>query len=81
MKVPAGEYAAETWRAVVDQGPSITFFVEQQSPHRILEWRSTSGESAKMIKSTRLKYWEMNRPSGESELQKLGLSRRPSRTP
>jgi len=45
-----------------------------------VRWESSTGERADLLGSGRMKYWEMNREGYESALQKLGLSRRPSRT-
>lgn len=70
----------ETWRVEIPGGATTTYSVEQAAPRKILQWQSSTGESAKLIKSVRLKYWELNRPGGESELQKLGLSKRPAKT-
>lgn len=79
--VPAGEFEAETWRAELLDGPTLSFRVEAAEPHRVLEWNSTDGERAVLVKSVRMRYWEMNKPGGESELSRLGLRQRPARTP
>jgi len=81
VSVPAGEFEAETWRAELRDGPTFTFIVELAAPHRILEWNSTEGERAVLVKSDRLKYWEMNKPGGESALSRIGLQKRAPRTP
>jgi hypothetical protein len=81
VTVPAGEFAVETWRAAIQDGVTITFLVEQAEPHRIVEWNSTDGERAVLVKSDRMKYWEMNKPGGESGLGRLGLQQRGPRTP
>ncbi|MBI4907261.1 MAG: hypothetical protein HY820_26790 [Acidobacteria bacterium] len=81
LAVPAGEFEVEIWRAELQDGPTRNFTVERAAPHRILEWSSSDGERAVLVKSDRLKYWEMNKPGGESALSRLGLLRRAPRTP
>ncbi len=73
--------AADSYTAEIKDGPKITFQVEPAAPHRILRWESTEGERAVLVKSERSKYWQLNKPEGEAELSKLGLRRRPARTP
>ena len=55
------------------------FFVEKDSPYRIIRWQFTSGEAAELIASERVKYWELNRPGGEVALRSLGLEPRAPR--
>jgi len=81
ISVPAGKFAVETWRVEIPEGPEITFSVERASSHRILEWRSSDGERAVLVQSDRMKYWELNKPGGESALRRLGLHERTPRTP
>jgi len=81
LTVHTGEFEAETWRAEMQDGPTFTFTGERAVPHRILEWSSSDGERAVLVKSDRLKYWEKNRPGGESALSRLGLQQRSPRTP
>jgi hypothetical protein len=65
VKAPAG-----TWSITVEAG----------GEGKILGWSFPGGEEAKLIKSTRMKYWELNSPAGEAALTKLGLRVRPPRT-
>ncbi len=58
-----------------------TFYVEKASPHRIVKWESSTGERAELLKSDRMKYWQMNAEGYESALSRIGLARRPPRTP
>lgn len=81
LAAPAGEFEVETWRAEMSEGPTFAFTVERAAPHRLLEWSSSDGERAVLVQSERLKYWEMNKPGGESALSRLGLRQRPARTP
>lgn len=72
---------ADTYSAEIKDGPKITFHVETVAPYRILRWESTDGERAVFVRSERSQYWKLNKPEGEAELSKLGLRRRPARTP
>ncbi|MBM3794590.1 MAG: hypothetical protein FJW31_11080 [Acidobacteria bacterium] len=72
---------ADTYTAEIKDGPKITFQVETAAPYRILRWESTDGERAVLVKSERSKYWQLNKPEGDAELSRLGLRRRPVRTP
>lgn len=63
------------------EGFERKFTVEKAAPHRILRWETSDGERAELLKSTRLKYWQMNKEGGEAALALLGLHRRPARTP
>src|SRR5262249_30811054 len=39
-------------------GPTVTFTVDAAPPHTILGWKSSTGESARLLGSARLPYWE-----------------------
>jgi hypothetical protein len=80
LSVAAGKFAVEMWSATVPGGTTRSIYVEAAQPRRIVRWESSTGERADLLGSGRMKYWEMNREGYESALQKLGLSRRPSRT-
>ena len=67
-RLPAIEYTIEE-----AGGPTTTYVIEAAYPHRILEWRSTGGESGRILGSARLPYWQLNAPGGEKELAKIGL--------
>jgi hypothetical protein len=56
-----------------------TFYVERAAPHRLVQWESSTGEKAAMLKSARLPYWKLNQPGGEDALKQLGLSPRRDR--
>lgn len=85
IKVPAGEFEVETLTAVV--GDTIakqrtwTFKVEVAAPRRIIQWNNSLGHEAKLLKSERMKYWQLNRNGGEKMLEKIGLKARPKRHP
>lgn len=51
-----------------------TFDVERADPHRVLGWRTSEGEVATLLGSTRLAYWQLNDVGQESYLRELGLT-------
>lgn len=71
---------AERFTVQIANGLTKDFYVERQSPHRILRWEFSNGEKAQLIKSARMKYWEWNKKGGEAALKELGLIPRPLRT-
>lgn len=79
ITVPAGTFEVEAFEVSSAAGKR-TFYVEKASPRRIIRWEDSNGERAEMLRSARLKYWELNKPGGEAELKKLLLSPRPPRT-
>jgi len=52
---------------------STTYDVEKASPRRVLSWKSSEGDEASLLKTTRLPYWELHGPGDEKYLQQLGL--------
>jgi hypothetical protein len=80
VSVPAGTYRVEVFQAEVEGGPSRTFWVESDAPHRLIQWESSTGERARLLGVDRMKYWQMNQPGGEEALKRLGVSPRPPRT-
>ncbi|MGH7214910.1 MAG: hypothetical protein ACREIT_09120 [Tepidisphaeraceae bacterium] len=81
IEVPAGRFECEV-RTVDSEGNGRwTFHVERAHPHRLVEWRHTDGTDAKLLASHRLTYWQMHGQGFEKELEKLGLTPRPPRTP
>ena len=79
LETPAGEFEVETFSAQLANGKGFVFFVEKDSPYRIIRWQYTSGEAAELIASERVKYWELNRPGDEVALRSLGLEPRAPR--
>ena len=47
----------------------------------ILQWEKTGNQSATLLSSERLKYWELNGVNGANYLERIGLQKRPMRTP
>lgn len=83
VEVPAGSFEVETYTAAAggDLPRRWTFLVEAAAPHRIVRWEASDGRRADLVAGERLRYWEMNGPSFVADLQRLGLSPRPPRTP
>lgn len=79
IEVPAGEFEVEAYSAQLANGRGFVFFVERDMPFRIIRWQFTTGESASLVASERVKYWELNRPGGEEALRSLGLEPRAPR--
>ena len=75
VRVPAGSFEVEVFRAKRHDGSWKAFYVEKESPRRIVRWESSEGEKAELLGSERLKYWEMNGEGGEAALERLGVSR------
>jgi hypothetical protein len=55
-------------------GDTIAWTVDAAPPHRILSWKSSSGEAGRLTGWARLKYWELHREGDEKLLRKLGLA-------
>lgn len=81
ITVPAGVFVVDSMVVRMSEKQTRTFYVEQAAPHRIVKWESSTGEHAELLKSDRMKYWQMNAEGYEGALSRMGLSRRPSRTP
>lgn len=52
--------------------------IEQAQPHRVLGWDASDGETATLLKTANLKYWELNAPGDESHRERIGLSSKPT---
>jgi hypothetical protein len=72
-RVPAGAIRVVTWTVVPEGGPRLTYLVEVDPPYRLVRWSSDDGEEATLLGSSRLAYWKLNGPGGESYLRRLGL--------
>lgn len=80
VTVPAGTFEADLWTIDMGMAYKREVWVERGGEGRILKWQASSGEKAELIRSARMKYWELNSPAGVAELSKLGLKPRPART-
>jgi hypothetical protein len=71
---------ADLYTAEIMNGTRKDFYVERGGQRRILRWDFSTGERGQLLKSARLKYWELNGKGGESALKQLGILPRPPRT-
>jgi hypothetical protein len=72
VKTALGTLPAFTY-VVEAGGERTTWTIEAAAPHRVLAWRSSSGDEGQILGSARLPYWLLNGPDGARELDKLGL--------
>jgi hypothetical protein len=75
IRVPAGAFEVEVLRAKRNDGWWKAYYVEKESPKRIIRWESSEGEKAELLGADRMKYWEMNGEGGEAALERLGVTR------
>lgn len=68
-----GALEAITYTVVEKGGPTVTYTLEAAWPHRILAWRSSSGEEGTLLGSARLPYWQLHDEGHEKHLAQLGL--------
>ncbi len=54
-------------------GLTRTIDVEKAAPRRVLGWSSTDGETARLLKTARLPYWQLRDPGDEKYLAEIGL--------
>ncbi len=73
VKTALGTLRAITYTVAEDSGDTTTFTVEEAAPHRLLAWKSSSGESARILGSARLEYWKLHGNGDEKYLKQLGL--------
>jgi hypothetical protein len=62
-----------TWIVAVDGGPKWTFEIEAEPPYRLVRKASSDGDESVLLGSTRLAYWKLNGPGGETHLKEMGL--------
>lgn len=81
-KIPVGQeqIEAEVFTVQVIDGVKKEFTVEKFGARRLLRWEFSNGERGTLIKSARLKYWDLKTKGGEEALKQLGLIPRPPRT-
>src|SRR4051812_43350211 len=61
---PAGG-ANDSFTVEEKDGPTTTWTVDAAAPHRILSWKSSTGEAGKLLRSVRLPYWELHNNGDE----------------
>jgi hypothetical protein len=52
---------------------STTYEVEKTAPRRVVYWKSSDGDEARLLKTARLPYWQLHDPGDEKYLKELGL--------
>ena len=73
VRVPAGSFDVVTWTVAPEGGPTTLYQFEVKPPFRLVRWGSDDGEEGALLGSTRLDYWKLNGPGGETHLRALGL--------
>jgi hypothetical protein len=73
VKTALGTMRAFVYTVAETGGDTVAYTVEEAYPHRLLAWKSSSGESARILGSARLEYWKMHDQGGEKALRLLGL--------
>lgn len=73
VQVPAGSFDVGTWTVREERGRTTTYEIETVSPHHLVRWSTDVGEEGSLLGSSRLSYWKLNGPGGESHLAEMGL--------
>jgi hypothetical protein len=81
LSVPAGTFTVETWTVTPSVGPASTWWVEAESPRRLIGWERTDGEKAVLTGVVRRAYWKDAAEGGEALRTDLGLPARAWPTP
>lgn len=79
VEVPAGTFAALTYRVEAPDGRKGHFAYEAAYPHRLLSWEWTRGgevlDAGELLGSARLPYWELHGEGQERLRARLGFQR------
>lgn len=73
--VPAGTFPTRTATWSRGIGGECSADIELAYPHRLIGWRCSDGEQAKLLGSERIPYWQTHKEGDEALLKKLGLER------
>jgi len=73
VSVPAGRFEVSMLTVEVEGGRTLTFAIEARPPYRLVRQTGADGEELALLGSTRLAYWKLNAPGGESYLEQIGL--------
>jgi hypothetical protein len=76
VKVPAGAFEVSVYEVAIEGGRNLSFAVEASPPFRLVRQTGADGEQLQLEGSTRLSYWQLNKPGDERHLKELGLGRR-----
>lgn len=69
----ARDGAPVTRFTLVYGGVTKTIDVEKAAPRRVLGWTTSDGDTAQLLKTARLPYWQLHGPGDEKYLQQLGF--------
>jgi hypothetical protein len=75
LKVPAGAFDVTVYEVAVEGGRKLSFHVEAAPPYRLVRQTGPDGEDLRLEGSTRLAYWQLNKPGDEKHLKPMGLGR------
>ena len=65
---------AVTRFVITSAGQQRTVDVEKAGQRRVLGWSTSEGERARLLKTARLPYWQLNREGDQSYLSAIGLA-------
>lgn len=77
LSTALGLIPAEHYRVELPGGDWQEIWIEQQAPHRLLEWRTATGERGELVGSIRSQYWKQSAEGDEVIRERLGLSSPP----
>ncbi len=75
VTVAAGTFEVATYDVAVEGGRKLSFGVEAAPPYRLVRQTGADEERLELKGSTRLAYWQLNKPGDEKHLRELGLGR------
>jgi hypothetical protein len=73
VTVPAGTFTVDTLTVGLPDGLTLSFYVEQAFPHRIIKMEGSDGEKAELLGTTRQPYWRLHQRGHEAYLDELGF--------
>jgi len=73
IKVEAGKFETMVYDIEMNDGRKGRFYIEEDYPHRLVQWEMLPDIKAELTGSVRLQYWMLNRDGNEDYLKKLGL--------
>jgi len=77
IQVPAGTFAALTYRVQASDGRASVVRIEEAYPHRLLGWTWSRGsevlDAGELAGSRRMKYWELHDLGQETLRKEIGL--------
>lgn len=73
VTVPAGTFTTDKRTVQLPDGLTLTFWVEQAFPHRVIKMTGSDGEKAELLGTTRQPYWSLHNNGHERYLKELGF--------